>query len=83
MSVRDGYYVMVTGNRGSNCSVDAEVGCPACHQDATGLRSSQYICEWGPNVRIVQSFFDYEILWVENQFREKVPSPRISLKTVA
>jgi len=83
VSIADSYDMKVMTNGRSNRRINAKVSGPPHHQDSTRSHSRKCFCEVRFNVRIIQSFLDYQIVVSMVQFGEEFPLRLASLKTIA
>ena len=83
VSIADSYDMKVITNGRSNRRINAKVSGPPRHQDSTRSHSRKCFCEVRFNVRIIQSFLDYQIVVSMVQFGEEFPLRLASLKKIA
>jgi hypothetical protein len=81
--IADRYDMKVMTNGRSDRRINTKVSGPTRHQDSTRSHSRQCTCEVRSNVRIIQSFLDYQIVVSMVQFGEEFPLRLASLKTIA
>jgi hypothetical protein len=82
VSVTDRHHGVIVRHGRSHRRVNAEVRRPTCHKHPVGSQSSHRVAQRFPNVGIVQSFFDDNVLMAANQIGKKRPPGRVAFKSI-